>query len=686
MKTFNTFKIRSFGIILMVVSFLLLSHVITAQSLAVNTTGAVANSSSILDVSSSNKGILIPRVALTGTSDVVTIVSPATSLLVYNTTTVSNVTPGYYYWNGTVWTKIVTGTAWSLTGNSGTVAGTNFIGTTDNVALGFRVNNQKAGLIDATSNVFLGYQAGNINASTANTGIGFNALNQNTNGSDNTATGQYALTSNTGGTGNTATGSWVLSYNSVGSFNSAYGCLSMAHVSTGTNNSAFGAYALDGGSFMTGNENTAAGYQSMKSNLNGNKNSAVGTDALYSNTNGNENTGVGYRALYSNTSGNYNTATGSMALKNNSTGSYNVANGYMALFINSGSNNTAIGYGILSQANSGSFNTALGSEALSANTTGSYNTASGNLALLENSSGNYNTAMGYLALRQNHAGSNNVAIGNNAMNANYNDGNTGVGANTGLSAINGTNCTFVGYQAGSNSSGLTNATAIGYNAFVSASNSLVLGENGTYIGIGVSTPSNYLHVKGFGEHQVTIENQFNTAGLLFRGNGSDVARIQHNGSYLEMEDYSAGWANIGLVVNGGNVGIGTTGPTAKLSVNGSANNATGVWSVFSDERVKTITGEFTDGLNVIKQIHPVTFNYNKNAPYQTNNEQVGIVAQELEKIAPYMVNKKVYENFSDLREVNNQAYVFLLINAVKEQQVRIEALEKTVQSLTLKIK
>ncbi len=686
MKTFNTFKIRSFGIILMVVSFLLLSHVITAQSLAVNTTGAVANSSSILDVSSSNKGILIPRVALTGTSDVVTIVSPATSLLVYNTTTVSNVTPGYYYWNGTVWTKIVTGTAWSLTGNSGTVAGTNFIGTTDNVALGFRVNNQKAGLIDATSNVFLGYQAGNINASTANTGIGFNALNQNTNGSDNTATGQYALTSNTGGTGNTATGSWVLSYNSVGSFNSAYGCLSMAHVSTGTNNSAFGAYALDGGSFMTGNENTAAGYQSMKSNLNGNKNSAVGTDALYSNTNGNENTGVGYRALYSNTSGNYNTATGSMALKNNSTGSYNVANGYMALFINSGSNNTAIGYGILSQANSGSFNTALGSEALSANTTGSYNTASGNLALLENSSGNYNTAMGYLALRQNHAGSNNVAIGNNAMNANYNDGNTGVGANTGLSAINGTNCTFVGYQAGSNSSGLTNATAIGYNAFVSASNSLVLGENGTYIGIGVSTPSNYLHVKGFGEHQVTIENQFNTAGLLFRGNGSDVARIQHNGSYLEMEDYSAGWANIGLVVNGGNVGIGTTGPTAKLSVNGSANNATGVWGVFSDERVKTITGEFTDGLNVIKQIRPVTFNYNEKAPYQTNNEQVGIVAQELEKIAPYMVNKKVYENFSDLREVNNQAYVFLLINAVKEQQVRIEALEKTVQSLTLKIK
>ena len=681
---FKKSKVTTVGAML---SFFVLYHTaLRAQSLAINTTGATAHASSVLDVSSSSKGMLIPRVALTGTSDVATIVSPANSLLIYNTATVSNVTPGFYYWNSTAWTKVVTGTAWSLTGNSGTAAATNFIGTTDNVPLVFRVNNQKAGLIDVSSNLFLGYQAGILNTGTENTGLGYQALNSLNNGSSNTATGVYALASTIAGAANTANGASSLALNTTGSFNSAYGFTSMTHVSTGSNNSALGAYALDGSSFMTGSDNAAVGYQALTKNLNGNKNAALGRDALYNNLGGNENTGIGYQALYSNSSGNYNTATGSMALKNNSTGSYNVANGYMALFINSGSNNTAIGYGILSQANSGSFNTALGSEALSANTTGSYNTASGNLALLENSSGNYNTAMGYLALRQNHAGSNNVAIGNNAMNANYNDGNTGVGANTGLSAINGTNCTFVGYQAGSNSSGLTNATAIGYNAFVSASNSLVLGENGTYIGIGVSTPSNYLHVKGFGEHQVTIENQFNTAGLLFRGNGSDVARIQHNGSYLEMEDYSAGWANIGLVVNGGNVGIGTTGPTAKLSVNGSANNATGVWGVFSDERVKTITGEFTDGLNVIKQIRPVTFNYNEKAPYKTSSEQVGIVAQELEKIAPYMVTKKVYDKFNDLREVNNQAYVFLLINAVKEQQVRIEALEKTVQSLILKIK
>ncbi len=94
--------------------------------------------------------MLVPRVALTGTSDVTTIASPATSLLIYNTATVSNVTPGYYYWAGSAWTKVVSGTAWSLTGNSGTSAATNFIGTTDNVALSFR-SIIKSGLIDVSS-------------------------------------------------------------------------------------------------------------------------------------------------------------------------------------------------------------------------------------------------------------------------------------------------------------------------------------------------------------------------------------------------------------------------------------------------------------------------------------------------------------------------------------------------------
>jgi len=687
----NIFSKRPKGIAVSVLfSFFAWHHApVQAQSLAVNTSGATANASSILDVSSTNKGMLIPRVALTGTSDITTIAGPATSLLIYNTASVSNVTPGYYYWTGSAWTRVVSGTAWSLTGNSGTSAATNFIGTTDNTALSFRVNNQKAGLIDVSSNLFLGYQAGNVNTSTENTGIGYQALYANTTGSSNTATGTYALVSSIDGYANTATGAWALAYSSQSGLNSAFGFNAMAHVSTGSNNSAVGAYALDGSPFMTGNDNTAMGYQSLTKNLDGNKNAAYGKESLYNNVGGNENTGIGYQALYSNFNGNYNTATGTEALKGNGSGSFNVANGYQALNTGNGSYNTAIGYSAMAASGSGSNNTAVGNSTLPFNSSGIENTAVGSLALAENTTGSTNTAVGSNALRANHNNSNNVAVGYNALAGTNNDGNTAVGTNSGLNAGNGTNCTFIGYQAGINSGGLTNATAIGYNATVSSNNSLVLGDiNNISVGIGISNPSDVLHVKGAGEHQVTIEAYALPVGLLFKEAGTDAARIQHHGSgsYLQIQDYTPGWFETGLVINQGSVGIGTTGPTAKLSVNGTANNSTGNWGVFSDERVKNVSGSFTDGLNVITKINPVIYAYNEKAPYYTNDMQVGIVAQDLEKIAPYMVSQKKYGGFTDLREVNNQAYVFLLINAVKEQQNKIEELEKTVKELSLKFK
>ena len=78
-----------------------------AQNIGINPTGATPNASAMLDVSSFNKGMLIPRVSLTSTSDVTTIANPAISLLVYNTNAgMSNGSVGFYYWNGTTWIKL----------------------------------------------------------------------------------------------------------------------------------------------------------------------------------------------------------------------------------------------------------------------------------------------------------------------------------------------------------------------------------------------------------------------------------------------------------------------------------------------------------------------------------------------------------------------------------------------------
>jgi len=71
---------------------------------------ATPNASALLDLTSTNKGFLPPRVALTAANAAGPISSPATGLLIYNTASTgtypNQVTPGYYYWNGTLWTRV----------------------------------------------------------------------------------------------------------------------------------------------------------------------------------------------------------------------------------------------------------------------------------------------------------------------------------------------------------------------------------------------------------------------------------------------------------------------------------------------------------------------------------------------------------------------------------------------------
>ncbi len=85
---------------------------ISAQGVGVNPLGNAPDSSAMMDISSSSKGLLIPRVALQSTTDALTVPSPAVSLLVFNTNTgMTGGSVGYWYWDGTVWTKLSTGGA-----------------------------------------------------------------------------------------------------------------------------------------------------------------------------------------------------------------------------------------------------------------------------------------------------------------------------------------------------------------------------------------------------------------------------------------------------------------------------------------------------------------------------------------------------------------------------------------------
>ncbi|KAF2511355.1 hypothetical protein EYY60_07955, partial [Flavobacterium zhairuonense] len=85
--------------------FLLLMSYVAYSQVGIGT--PMPNLSSQLEVVATNRGVLIPRINLTGSTDTSTIVSGnVNSLLVFNTATVSDIKPGYYYWFDNKWNRI----------------------------------------------------------------------------------------------------------------------------------------------------------------------------------------------------------------------------------------------------------------------------------------------------------------------------------------------------------------------------------------------------------------------------------------------------------------------------------------------------------------------------------------------------------------------------------------------------
>lgn len=130
---------------------------------------------------------------------------------------------------------------WRLIGNSGTADLSNFIGTTDNVPLSFKVNNFFSGRIDNTNaNAFFGYRSGGAVSSANNTAIGHAAMLANSSGGGNAALGTQSLFSNTFGNQNTAIGYNALSNNTTGANNTVIGANTGLGLVTGSYNTIVG--------------------------------------------------------------------------------------------------------------------------------------------------------------------------------------------------------------------------------------------------------------------------------------------------------------------------------------------------------------------------------------------------------------------------------------------------------------
>jgi hypothetical protein len=326
---------------------------------------------------------------------------------------------------------------------------------------------------------------------------------------------------------------------------------------------------------MTGGSNYALGYNAFISNTTGFLNTALGNSALQANTTGFYNAATGYGALGENTTGADNAAFGAMALSKNTTGDQNAAFGaYAGRYIADGtsanassSNSVYAGYGSKALANGDTNEIVLGYNAIG---NGSNSATLGNdsitKTILKGSVG-VGTTSPYAKLS---------VDGDFALTGGFYDNNATRGAagqvllTTG-SGVQWTSTSTLGLASATTTAALTASLTNNYapkwstssNAFIDS----LIYDGGTQVGIGTNSPHGKLDVKG-GDLNVSNANGISLLKLTTGTNYSSIYSTYYSGPDLPL--YLGTEANqraVTIQATTGNVGIGTTSPIAKFSVN-----------------------------------------------------------------------------------------------------------------------
>ena len=534
--------------------------------------------SSVLDINSTSKGLLVPRMTQIQKN---AIPNPATGLLLYQT----DGTVGFYSYDGSNWLLLINNSSQGLYFGPGLGNGHN------NLALGTSM-----GSGTGKRNTAIGSRALENYSGTSfdnNTAVGYYALQKVTDGQQNTALGAETMFELTTGDHNTAIGAQTI-INSTGSGNTALGYRAGETLTTGSNNILIGknanvssnnlsnAIVIGAGAIVNASNKIQLGDTNITNvgtsgsitagaitipNTDGLANQVLKTDGsgilswatpststptfLYGTENVlldgttspnigsmHRSVGLGYLTLNSVTSGNKNVAIGARSMQYNTTGYMNVGIGWNSLNKNTtGGRNIAIGGSEALDANTtGSNNLAIGDRSMTYNVSGQSNVAIGSNSLLNNNSGNYNTmvgveagssirtesgntgndnvGLGYRALQLNYSGDRNVAIGWDALRRTKGSSNIGLGYRAGWYNVDGNNNTFIGKQAGIGAGNATNLS----NTTAIGANAIVDASNKIRLG-----DSNITNIETSGSitaGAITIPNTDGTANQVLKTDGS----------------------------------------------------------------------------------------------------------------------------------------------------------------------
>ena len=397
----------------------------------------------------------------------------------------------------------------------------------------------------------------------------------------------------------------------------------------------------------TGGSNTAVGRVALYRNTGGTSNTALGQSALNKNTTGNNNTAVGRAALTRNTEGTSNTALGQNALYSNNTGTRNTSVGQEAGFYIEGDNNTILGAYKGSEADSTLNDTVI----ISAGQTERMRIDENGIAKfakdatinsltvgLGGGSVASNTAVGANALNKNTTGISNVALGRNALlNNTEGSDNAALGREALLKNTTGNQNTAVGLQA------LFNNTTGNYNAA---------------LGTGA------LRDNTSGKYNTAIGNRGLYSNTTGKGN-IGIGGLNSSGAYAPA---------FNITTQNNHISMGSTSVTdAHIKV---------AWTVTSDARDKTSFAPVPYGLDFVKQLQPTAYQFKVDRDTEEPNGGVryGFKAQDI--LALEGDNPVIIDNEDpDHLRYRGEALVPVLVNAIQEQQVLIDALTARLDSL-----
>jgi Chaperone of endosialidase/Head domain of trimeric autotransporter adhesin len=229
------------------------------------------------------------------------------------------------------------------------------------------------------------------------------------------------------------------------------------------------------------------------------------------------------------------------------------------------------------------------------------------------------------------------------------------------------------------------STASGIYSFAFGLGSRASGQNSTASGHGNTASSYGETVLGIGATTYTPSingaSQFRTANatdrLLVVGNAID----SNSTGVIDLTERSDAL----VILKNGNTGIGTSTPGGQLelSLNQGRKPGTNTWTIVSDQRLKTINGNYTKGLNEILQLNPIRFNYKNNGDRKFEEEVLetefpGFIAQEVQPLFPDAVGTDAdgFLNF------NIHPILIASVNAFKELDAKNKQL--TVENEALK--